>query len=345
MAKLAIAAGAALLVLAPARAHAEEPEKNWTLTYTHENDLFDEGHDRNYTVGQLISFTSAPKNRSGDFLYEIVQNITPIKDEERRARIEFSLAHAVFTPEDLTRVIPDPTDRPYAGLVVGSVTLMASSGNRGTADRQKNNSRFDSATFSFGVLGPASRADDLQIWFHDVINGVEPRGWDSQIQDRYVGGLSYQTTSRVWWPINTNAWQGEVYTHGAFSLGTIQTSASLGASIRIGQDTPEDYGLPRLLPAVHGGSFFTPSDNWGWYAFAGYEQRYIAYDVTLDEAPANGIVGVDRNEWVSDTHVGAAVYFGPFRGGYSHVWRSNTFRSQRSSDAFGAFSISAHLWF
>lgn len=343
MYKWASAACAAMLALAPADARADDT--SWTFNFTHENDLFEEGHDRNYTVGQLFSLTSPPVEVERLFLYDLARRITPIDPDIDLARLEFSLSHAMFTPEDLTLVTPDPNDRPYAGLVIGSVTLMGFTENNVTLDR----SEFDSVTFSIGVVGPQSGAGDLQTWWHEVIDGIEPRGWDSQIPDRWIGGVSYQSTNRFWRPSASvraiMPFELELYTHAGFSLGTIQTNGSVGVSARIGRDPPQDYGLPRLSPAISGGGFFSRTDERGWYAFAGVEQRYVAYDVTLDEAPEGGAVTVDRRPWVTDAHVGGAYYIGWLRFGYSHIWRTETYRQQRERDAFGVVSISTHLWF
>jgi lipid A 3-O-deacylase len=241
----------------------------------------------------------------------------------------------MFTPRDLTLDMPDPDDRPYAGMLLFSLGLVGSNHN---LEKRAQADRFDSLVYSIGVVGPSSRADDIQRWLHNYQEGIEPRGWRAQIDDRVVAGLAYQQTRRVF---TNDAF--DVFGHAGFSLGSIQTHAGIGGSIRVGYQRPVDFGLSRLAPSLPGSGYFRTNHPWGVYAFVGGEQRYVAYDVTLDESPRQGANNIRRRDWVGDVQVGAAFYYGRFRASYTHIWRSEQFHTQREGDGFGAIAIGLTL--
>ncbi|MEZ5996325.1 MAG: lipid A deacylase LpxR family protein [Hyphomonadaceae bacterium] len=313
------------------QAAAQEFGDGWNFSVVHENDLFESGHDRDYTAGELISATS--QRGALDGIVEDIVEATPFEDDfTSDVRMEIALSHAMFTPEDISRAQPDPRDRPYAGMALISVGFMG-------ADER----RFDRVNFSAGVVGPSSQADDIQIWLHEQIEGVRPAGWAAQIPDRIVAGVEYQQTRLVLGGADGHPY--DVFAHGGFSLGSIQTNASVGVSVRVGHNRPRDFGLPRLAPSLPGSGYFTAAHSWGWYAFAGAEGRYVAYDVTLDEGPSVGPKLISRRDWVGDLQAGAALYIGRVRVSYSHIWRSEQFRGQREGDGFGAVAVTlASAW-
>jgi hypothetical protein len=130
-----------------------------------------------------------------------------------------------------------------------------------------------------------------------------------------------------------------MFAHAGASLGWIQTSVSVGGTVRAGYNLPEDFGLPRIAPSLPGSGYFRTQYGHGAYVYVGGEQRYVAYDVTLDEDPRLGPNYISRRDWVGDLQAGALVYWGPLRLSYTHVWRSEQFRSQQEGDGFGAVAI------
>lgn len=303
----------------------------WSINGVHENDLVQNGNDRNYTTGTLISAVTH-RNSLSDFEAAVVE-ATGFDDDFEDLRMELSISHAMFTPTDLTS--NDPNDRPFAGMALFSVGFVGWNQD-GNKPAGASGDRIDAVTFSLGLVGPASRADDIQSWLHDQQNGVDPLGWAEQVPNRMVGGVSYQQTRRL---AGTSDSPIELFGHAGFSLGTIQTNASIGASVRVGWNKPHHFGLARVQPSLPGSGYFESDHFMGWYAFIGGEQRYVAYDVTLDEDPSTGPNNIARRDLVGDLQVGIMGYVGPFRLGYTHVWRSEQFRSQQEGDGFGALAL------
>lgn len=54
------------------------------------------------------------------------------------------------------------------------------------------------------------------------------------------------------------------------------TYAAEGATVRLGNDRPRDYGVPRMEPSRPGASSFEATDRFGWYVFAELSGQAVA---------------------------------------------------------------------
>lgn len=306
----------------------------WGFSFVLENDLFNRGDDRNYTNGVQLSVIT-PKTDSFE-LFEHVANITVRRWEHNPPAVaaELTLSQAMYTPRDLTLVNPDPNDRPYAGVLLASLGLIWDT-------TETDDHRFDQIAYYIGTTGSASRADDTQRYIHRRLGAQRPEGWDSQIGNRIVGGVAYRAT--FLYGDNQDNPHFQVLPHAGFALGNVTTDGEAGVTLRAGFNMPHDFGLPRLAPSLPGSGYFQARDEAGIYIFAGAAERYVLYDVTLDEDPSQGVNFTKRRQWVGDLQAGVAFNLGCFRAGYTHVWRSEQFRGQNEGSGFGAVSLSWSL--
>ncbi|MEM9899616.1 MAG: lipid A-modifier LpxR family protein, partial [Pseudomonadota bacterium] len=165
----------ALLAATPSMAKPNVAE-NGSFSIVNENDFYaDGGPDEDYSNGLEISFLGAPSRAPG-WTPPLVKLLTDPTDTVS-TRLHFAVGHQIYTPEDISLEVPDPDDRPYAGLLYGSVGTVINTNDR----------RFDQIQGLFGVVGPASQADSLQLLWHDVIQAQRPNGWETQISNRVVG--------------------------------------------------------------------------------------------------------------------------------------------------------------
>jgi lipid A 3-O-deacylase len=293
-----------------------------------ENDVFGElKQDRNYTNGLKLAWMT-PAGAEPRWARALGDALTPERPGSD-VRLEFEIGQTMYTPSDLRRSLPDPNDRPYAGLLYGSLGLI-----QRDADRS-----LDQYQLVLGVVGPSSGAGDVQRWFHERIDAVEPRGWNTQIRNRVVAELRYQRTERVRLYEDADRYGIEFSPHYGASLGNLTTSANAGVGIRLGRDLPEDFGPPRIAPSLPGSGYFEPNGRHGWYVFAGLDVRYVAYSLVLDEHSALGF-GVERRPWVADAEGGLAFYGQRMRVAYTQVWRTREYETQRDRfSSFGALSV------
>jgi hypothetical protein len=307
-------------------AHAQEPP-DWrgTLSLAVENDLFG-GSDRYYTNGILLTWQSpsaglpwplAGLDRQLDFI------LGP-----GNLRWGLSFGQSIYTPQDTTPRIPDPRDRPYAGYLYGAASLVRS------AERSQT-----LLELQLGVVGPSALGEFVQNNYHDLLNIRNAEGWDRQLKDEPAATALFERRWRL--PLgNVGSLQAEVIPIVAAALGNVQTYASGGGMLRIGDGLDADWGPVRIRPALAGSAFFQPRQDFGWYVFAGVEGRAIARDIFLDGNTWRDGPRVDKRVFVGDAQAGVAVLWRGVRFAYTQVVRSEEFYGQRGVQSFGAFSAS-----
>ena len=124
-----------------------------------ENDAF-AGTDEDYSNGISVSLLLRGHGLLGGFW-----DLFGKRDREYFQGYE--AGQVIITPADTSLSIPDPNDRPYAGMLYVDIA---------TAMRQAN--QFHGLKIVTGVVGPYSLAEETQNWFHDLIGSGRAQGWD-----------------------------------------------------------------------------------------------------------------------------------------------------------------------
>lgn len=303
-------------------------EPKGVISLTSENDLFG-GTDRNYSNGLRIERVS-PADRVHPLLRETAELIPGLDLERVSLRQGFALAHAIYTPEDIAAEIPDPDDRPYAAWLHASATVVASDENTQ-----------DVLQLNLGVVGPSAGGEFVQANWHELINGVDPLGWGSQLKDEpgvEVIAQRVQLLEGFTLPFGLETDYG-VHLGGA--IGNVRTYVATGGIARIGFDLDADFGPPRIRPALTGAGEFKPSQDLGGYIFVGVEGRAVARDIFLDGNTFRDSASVSgRRDFVGDFQTGVAVYLGDVQVAFTYVHRTEQFVAQDGPQRFGAISIS-----
>ncbi|WP_336080313.1 lipid A deacylase LpxR family protein [Thalassospira sp. CH_XMU1448-2] len=317
------------------------PDQKWGVSLSVENDLFTPSNsDQHYTNGVRLAFVSPEDSAPAAFL-NVAKQI-PFFASDGRIRTSYSLGQTMYTPDDITIAENQPNDRPWAGMLYGTAGLLSDTGLR-SDDGESNYSRIDTLELTLGVVGPASLADKTQDFVHKVIDSPRPKGWDNQIKNEPIIGLTYERKYRSWFEADIAGIEFDATPHGAVTLGNAFTNAELGTMFRMGFDLPADYGPPRIRPSLPGSDFFVP-DTEGFpisgYLFAGFAGRYVLRDITLDGNTFADSAWVDKEPLVGDLQIGFAVIVGQARLTYTHVYRTPEFTAQSGADQFGSLSLS-----
>ncbi|MEZ5983134.1 MAG: lipid A deacylase LpxR family protein [Parvularculaceae bacterium] len=313
----------AALLASPALRAEEAREEPGVWTFILENDLF-YNQDRNYTNGIRLEYATPPGHAPNWLL-------DPLKDsflfpENAEFLATYAAGQNMYTPRDIG-VFPPPADqRPYAGWLYGEVSLAG-----------ENRRRFHALKISLGVVGPASLAEQSQKFVHEIIDGVEPLGWDAQLRNEPALLIAYQ---RSWRMVQKELgpFDLEVMPTVGVNLGNVFTYAAGGSSLRIGWRMPDDYGAPRIQPSIPGSSYFKAT-QFGAYLFAGVEGRAVARNIFLDGNSFRDGPSVDKNTWIADAQVGVALVWPRARVTYTHVLRTDEFEGQEHASQFGAVSL------
>jgi len=338
---LGLAAGLAMSAAFPAAAQDQPPpdrgsDPAWIITTQFSNDLFG-GSDAHFTHGTRFSALSPD-----DFVPEIIEDLgraAPLFPDGGKLRVTYSLGQDIFTPSDIAERDLIDDDRPYAGWLYAGIGLVSENGRR-----------LDNLELNVGMIGPASLADKVQTEYHKLIDIQVPEGWDNQLHNEPGIVLYYE---RKW----RNILKAEISElpvldnlgidatpHLGGALGNVYTYAAGGLTLRLGEDLPDDYGPPRLRPALPGSDYFRPTDWFGWYFFGGAEGRIVARNIFLDGNTFQDSHSVDKYPLVLDLQAGLAISLGErVRLAYTHLWRTREFREQDTPDQFGTLSMSVRF--
>ncbi|MBR0651630.1 lipid A deacylase LpxR family protein [Roseomonas terrae] len=328
--KHAAAALAGLLLAAPAVAQQAVPgpePRFGTFTLTYENDTF-AGTDRYYTSGFQLAWRSAP--------YEppswIANGPGIVLPAGGTLRWGLAFGQSIFTPEDTALRNPDPNDRPYAGWLYGAISLSSTTP-----------SSYGSIELQLGMVGRSALGEQVQNGVHDLLNIDRAYGWDYQLKDE--PGINLVLT-RQWRfnsePIVDDVSVGFVPSLTA-SLGNVQTYASAGLMVRVGNELRSDFGPPRMRPSISGSSFYVPERPWGWYVFGGFDVRGVAYDIFLDGNAWQDSRHVDKEYFIGEVSAGVAVFTPLGRLTFSYAARTREFQTQRETAQFGSVSLSVQF--
>ncbi len=301
-----------------------------TLGFTFENDIFG-GTDQDYTNGIRIDYLSARNDLPlwGRLARSGLGWLTDANDWY----VSYAVGQNLYTPGDISLVVPPADDRPYAGFLYGSFGIVADSGDQ-----------LDTIALDIGVVGPAALGEQTQSFVHEVIDAQEPNGWDFQLRNEPGFRLLWERKYRFLYDFEPGLFglQVDAAPHFSMALGNVDTSGALGLTMRIGDRLEDNYGPPRIRPAVSGPGFFQPVNGFGWYFFASAEARAVGRNIFLQgNTFRDGVDGVDPRRLVGDFQAGIALQFEGVEVTYTQVFRTEEFKGQDGLAKFG----SVHLRF
>jgi len=315
-----------------------------TFSLVVENDVFT-GTDRNYTAGQkLVYVTEAKRNPEdivtggfGRLIADAIYGLDMIRarntdnDPGNDVVIHegFALGHSLFTPEDISTSLPLPDQHPYAGWLYGTYSIVGAYENK-----------VDTFALDLGVVGPSAFGEEIQRGWHRLIDGEDPKGWDNQLKDEPGIVLTYQRQWRYDLRNSIGRFGFDVLPTLGASLGNIRTQANLGATLRAGYNLGNDYGPPRIRPALAGTAILDPNmEGVSFYLFGGVEGRAVLRNIFLDGNSFRDSLNVQRKPLVADFQVGAVFQTRNFQLAYTYVFRTEEFDGQLDPQKFGAVSL------
>jgi lipid A 3-O-deacylase len=332
--KLRAGAGiAVLLAVAPAvRAQAPAPATAdsasiWTLQGENAALSTAKLTDRYYVNGLRLGYTSSEGNVPSP-----LAGVASAMWDGGAVRVSFDLSQQIYTPNDTKDSVPPPGDRPYAGVLLGTLGLL----------RDVPDSR-SMLSLSLGLIGPDAQAERLQNGFHDLIGQDHTFGWDSQIHDEPL----IQFTSARTWRLSTGSvgpLETDVLPDLAFGLGNLRIYAQTGLVVRLGQGLDSDYGATRLAPGPSGWDAFKPTRPFAWYVFAGADGQAVAHDITINGNDFRDSSSATLRPFVGEFEGGVALMAFGARLTYTHVLQTQEITHQKGGlHQFGSLALSVRF--
>ena len=245
-----------------------------------------------------------------------------------------SITQNIYTPADISRADPIPNDRPYAGrlFVTGSILKRGVTGG-GTAV-------LDTWSFSAGVVGPGSLAEQSQNYVHRFRALPLAMGWDNQLRNEPDLGLRYGRVLRYSAPVKGHV-TGEFLPHAGVVGGTAQSFVSVGAQWRVGLHLPADFGwrsIDDIIPGS-GGRTDCASARRGCYGFLGVDGRAFGHNRLVEGNWFHDGHSMPLQRFVGEVKFGI-VYSGQrWDVAYTHQVRTPEFEGQGDVDSFGSLSV------
>jgi lipid A 3-O-deacylase len=303
----------------------------WRLTLFWENDSTflkpNSPADRHYTNGVGLAY--AVRGVGESLLGSTIPGAEGFGPT--RTAFGFTAGQLMYTPEDITATGVLVNDRPYAGYLYGGLYLQRSN------DRVLEHFQID-----LGVVGPNSLAEDAQSAVHELMNGVDPKGWDNQLNDEATFQYYYRRKWRSAKHPTTGGSDWQTIPQMGVALGTVHRYLEGGVMVRIGQNLPDDFGPGHLqdVPAATGDDV----DGWGWFSFLHGGVRLVEHNMLLEGNNFSESHGVDAEPIVGLLRLGVGVVWHEWDSQlefvYSQTFMTEEFVGQAEPDSYGQVLLS-----
>lgn len=331
LAFLAMAAPIAAHGLAAEPASLLRPVSNVWL----ENDLVVRT-DQHYTHGSRIghAFAEHPADAPDAPLARLAGWLPNIGSRPVAWRPAVSVTQNIYTPGDTSRPDLITDDRPYAGWLFATASIL----KRGTVGSHAP--VLDAWSAKVGVVGPASMAEQSQNTVHRVRALPLAQGWDNQLRNEPDVGFRYARVLRYAAPVRGQV-TGEFLPHMGLVAGTAQSFVSLGAQWRIGLRIPNDFGwrsIDDVIPAS-GGRPEGEEPRRGFHGFLAADARAFGHNVLVQGNLFHESHSMPLQRVVGEVKAGLVYSGRRWDVAYTHQVRTAEFKGQGDVDSFGSFSV------
>ncbi len=295
-----------------------------------ENDYFTQSGDRYYTNGMELSWMVVGEPPAW------LNGLSKIFPAYRKGRgvnaVNYSIGHKMFTPDDVYSTVLVPDEQPYAGYLYASFGLLSHI-TGGEVDSGAN------LEFTFGVIGPSAYGEEVQNSYHRLIGVEESLGWEYQLKNEPILGVSYSRMWRIVQPV-TESLEFGMTPHFTVTGGNAYTFLAGGVMFRLGTNLKTDIGPPTIRPGFPGGAYFGGKHEMNWYLFAGTESRLVLVNIFLDGNTFEESHSVEKEYIVGDFQFGIVFHFKRARISIANMFRTKEYVGQKAETHYGAINIS-----
>lgn len=270
---------------------------NSLISLTLDNDYF-VNHDDGYTNGLYFahidkeSFDSGRANLNPSFL--VAPLLWSLPNEKYQEVINaYNVGQSMFTPSDITRVIPDENDTPYSALITLTNNYIL-----------QGQYYADVVSTTLGIVGPAALGKQSQNAIHSVLGSQTPQGWDAQLHNEIVFQFG---RGRVWRTWSSELDNYDVLTTAKANVGTLQSSVSSNMIVRYGRDLRHSFGSVLLMDTRTSNPI---AANGEWYLYLGLQAQYVFNQIYTDGNTYRDSASVDYDHTFIGLNYGLTYSWG-----------------------------------
>lgn len=288
--------------------------------------------DRHYSNGLRVAYGFAEEAHSPwrDWLGKL----SLLDEHSGQQEYDIALGQNIYTPTNFGLPTAINDDRPYAGWLYAELAVTT---HLPGAEEY--------LSVNLGVVGPLALGRQAQTLIHNIFGGIEPRGWNHQLDNEPALLLHYR---RSWFtPVYGSAeFNVDFVARAGLSLGNVVTETGFGGSLRAGSFLPERELPQRIQPGLSGTAarFEARKGRTDWMLYASAQGRGVAHNIFLDGNTWQESLSVDKRAWVADLSLGLMLTFGqissPISVSFTHTWRGREFEQQKDIDKFGSVQVS-----
>ena len=286
--------------------------------------------DNQYSAGGKLSVLYSMHGDMAETL-----KLPLLHDPRRTQMVSFLLAHQIYTPEDTRNPDLVPNDRPYAGWLYF-----------GAGRHQASSTQLDSLTLTVGIIGKLSGAQAVQSAFHRLTGKTDLQGWDHQLDNEPGIILSYHHKWRFT-PEPFERIETDIIPFIGGNLGNVHTDMSAGATLRIGRNIPEDFGLASIdiggengIPIHNENKRPALLPSWCLLFHISLSGSAVARNIFLDGNTFSDSHSVDKHTLVGSFGYGVSIRHKHYTLAYTHLQYTKQYTTEPSQHKIGTLVFS-----
>ncbi len=175
------------------------------------------------------------------------------------------ITQIMITPNDIRDKHPSKDDYPYSGSFYINRTF--------NSINQKEK-KLIKTEYIIGSVGPKSLAGETQSFVHRVLSFARPVGWNTQYHTTIFANVNISAEQMIF----SHSKGLEIIGGGELDMGTLQNSASIHSTLRIGKMAPYFSGYINQ---------YTADKGFIIYVFLKPEAQFVAHNTILEGTALN----------------------------------------------------------
>lgn len=304
------------------------------VTFTLENDVFTKS-DNNYTNGVGVAWVSRAVDPHDDGVlgrWTGFWSFLPfVGDDDSMTYASWAVAQEMYTPDNIKVPNPPTDDQPYAGILYVDSTLYSRKPGWTHAWQLK-----------LGVVGPASRADEVQRNFHKMLGADQPQGWSTQLPNEPIVNVTYTVAHLAAEGRTVGSTEWKVVPVATVGVGNYFTGAGVGIYGEVGWNLVNALGVTALHSGLNAASTVgvRPQNRWSVSFFGGVGAYAVAHYLPLDGTVFRHSRSVNTDPVVGMSSFGFCVRRDRLTVSFARTLYSETFRTERALTDYGTLSAS-----